>query len=364
MNDALHGLRFVAALLEVMHHEVLPKDRSADTISSAVSSAGYCGITIFFVLSGFVIYYKYYDVFSVHPFKFYWPYIVRRFARIYPLYAILLIFYFLNCNPSHPLVAFSMTQALFPSLYGIDIGQAWTLTVEMLFYLIVPMIIFFARLWPIFIGFLILAFAIAVVLQVLATDGVGGFHYLAFNTLLGRLFEFAIGMSVAKFLITYPNVTPLRAKRSPYFWAMVDTTIAAGLVLLVWFIGFYDIHFGKVPSADMGVSYAARDILAFGTGAVVLRLMARRRGALYYLLSSKLMASWGKYSYAIYLIHAGALWVVVGRPSSFLLEMGLIIVIAHALYTYIEEPMRRWVTLTLDVRFVRAKKQPMSSPDS
>ena len=58
--DALTGLRFVAALLVYTSHLDLTPFHLPTTIT-AIPFAGFNGVTLFFILSGFVICYNYYD---------------------------------------------------------------------------------------------------------------------------------------------------------------------------------------------------------------------------------------------------------------------------------------------------------------
>lgn len=95
----LNGLRFIAAVLVIIHHieqikGIFNMDNYYGTISF-VTEIGRLGVILFFVLSGFLITYlllKEEELFkSVNIRKFY----MRRILRIWPLYFLILIITFL-----------------------------------------------------------------------------------------------------------------------------------------------------------------------------------------------------------------------------------------------------------------------------
>lgn len=113
---------------------------------------GRYGVTLFFVLSGFLLLVRYYEsVFKGTSFGVYW---LKRFARIMPLYwtllAIMLGYYVMNdlSLKDFPIFA-TLTQGFFSYLKFEGIGTAWSLTVEECFYLLLPLLIVPMRwLWP------------------------------------------------------------------------------------------------------------------------------------------------------------------------------------------------------------------------
>lgn len=114
-------------------------------IQKPVFGLGLTGVNLFFVLSGFILAYNYPSVPSWR--KFY----VFRFARIYPLYLLALILSlpsFLHTslvqNPHFiwalPL-SVAMMQSWWPSARGALNSAAWTLSVEIFFYLCFPVLV-------------------------------------------------------------------------------------------------------------------------------------------------------------------------------------------------------------------------------
>lgn len=108
-------------------------------------AGGHIGINIFFVLSGFLVFLSFIRTNSV------WNYLWKRFIRIAPLafaYLIVVFWYKKNFAPSdwHDLLIHaSFIQSLFQDTYHGQYPVMWTLSIEWLFYLFVPIFAFVTR---------------------------------------------------------------------------------------------------------------------------------------------------------------------------------------------------------------------------
>ncbi len=97
MLNNLTGLRFYAAMWVFLYH-FFPVYTSAPKIN--IFEIGFLGVDVFFVLSGFILTYVYFKKFFISKVtgRDYWNFIVKRFAKIYPLhFVITLIFIPLSC---------------------------------------------------------------------------------------------------------------------------------------------------------------------------------------------------------------------------------------------------------------------------
>ncbi len=83
-----------------------------------MEDTGYVGVTFFFVLSGFVIAYNYYDRFEKFDVRALSDYAASRLARIYPVYAfvILSVWWMKGCIDPIALYLFAL-QAWNPDVY-------------------------------------------------------------------------------------------------------------------------------------------------------------------------------------------------------------------------------------------------------
>ncbi len=92
MLNNLTGLRFYAAFWVFLYHffPVYTELRKIKMIE-----IGYLGVDVFFILSGFILTYVYYDKLFVRNFgqRDYYNFIVKRFAKIYPLHFVITLLF-------------------------------------------------------------------------------------------------------------------------------------------------------------------------------------------------------------------------------------------------------------------------------
>ena len=138
---ALTGLRFAAALMVFFSHFQIP---GLGECGLRFTGSGYSGVTFFFVLSGFIVTHSYLDRFEAAPLKHSAQYFVARFARIYPLYALCIVYPWLNKDLDTNLLPYlAGIQAWSPDVayaFGIN-GPAWSISVEIFLYLTFPLLI-------------------------------------------------------------------------------------------------------------------------------------------------------------------------------------------------------------------------------
>jgi peptidoglycan/LPS O-acetylase OafA/YrhL len=90
---ALTGLRFFAAFFILWQHSIrwIAQFQNADVYSS-FGFLGVPGMSLFFVLSSFVRHYNYRDLFLRHgTARALCEFVAARFARLYPLYLVFLL---------------------------------------------------------------------------------------------------------------------------------------------------------------------------------------------------------------------------------------------------------------------------------
>ena len=87
--DALTGVRMLAAAGVFLSHT--PSPEYLPSTLRTFMTAGYNGVTLFFVLSGFVLAWNYVDRMATLSAQAMWSFFVARFARVYPLYLLALV---------------------------------------------------------------------------------------------------------------------------------------------------------------------------------------------------------------------------------------------------------------------------------
>jgi peptidoglycan/LPS O-acetylase OafA/YrhL len=141
--NSLTATRAVAAIMVVIHHfgyGVFPF-----SLFPGFFHSGNIAISYFFVLSGFVLYLSYENKKISYP-----DYVKRRIGRIVPVYMLALLLFIIVAFAYYDYRASSnlikqiiycafMIQAYFPQ-YALALNSpSWTISVEMLFYLLFPL---------------------------------------------------------------------------------------------------------------------------------------------------------------------------------------------------------------------------------
>ncbi|HEU5370201.1 MAG TPA: acyltransferase [Ktedonobacterales bacterium] len=152
---ALDGVRAIACLMVIayhislMTHDIHLWSMDSDSLITALLLAGNAGVTLFFVLSGFLLFLPYANALL---FGQPWPsariFYLRRALRIIPGYYFSLLLIVLLAHPEYlqpqrwgqlllfPVFLMDSTRATFQQLNG----PYWTLAIEWQFYLLLPLI--------------------------------------------------------------------------------------------------------------------------------------------------------------------------------------------------------------------------------
>lgn len=141
--EQLTFTRFLAAIsIVVFHFGMNTFPFNHESVSFAFWSANY-GVSYFFILSGFVMIVAYGDQPQIN----FLEYLKNRLARVYPVYALamLLMFAYLFVTKDENiykgiLLNVFLVQAWVPGKALSFNGTGWSLSVEMLFYLLFPLL--------------------------------------------------------------------------------------------------------------------------------------------------------------------------------------------------------------------------------
>lgn len=354
----LTSLRFVAALLVFSWHCV-PTRRV-----SATFSFGYIGVAFFFLLSGFILTYRYHDTFrerlrpdAIRAFY------AARFARVYPLHLatmpiVIAVLVYLGTDklwsgvdPETRLRAVA-AQALLvqswiasaPIEFGVN-GPAWSISVEAFFYVLFPFAAFgllraFRSSPPhvVLLGAFSLWLAASILLwpQHAAVDD---WRWYVFPP--SRLVDFVVGM-----LLGMAFLRSDERKSRPLHATSIETlAIAAVCVAVV-----------LSPFVPLSMRFSLWVMPAW---CAVILAFAGRRGALSRMLSHPALVRLGEISFAFYLCHLAVVKLVDQRvgwqhPLSMTIAFGGTLALSFVLYHGVERPMRAHVRALLGPRAPRA----------
>ncbi len=332
---ALTGLRAVAAWMIFGLHFFPMKNPAVPEFLKKIVSQWHIGVDIFFVLSGFLITYRYFG--KKINLK---QYFVNRFSRIYPMYFLITIGVFLHFyitsgywnseKTIEALLSFTMTKALFLKYFMAGIPQGWTLTLEELFYFTAPLyFILIARrkIWLYLLPVIIFLFGTVLKNSVAVPENVWGFMQ---DNISIYIFEFFAGIILA---------TAFQNGRLPKFRFPVYTTV--GALFLIFFPLVFTVSFG---TTDLRMA-AERIVLAFIGVAPLIYGLITEKTLLSRLFSTKPMILLGKSSYVFYLIHKGFIAILIYEYIAPNVATVFIVlnILSIILFKYIEEPLNHWI---------------------
>ena len=372
---ALTTLRALAAILVFMYHYAFlhAPDQGAHLGPAwltlmPVWRSGQIGVSIFFVLSGFLITRIYYDDFArgLGGLRYFY---VKRIARIWPLF---LLFAAVQhgtwlAQGQHAsvswLVTCSLTQGFFRDLRNAGLPTAWSLTVEESFYALAPLL--YVALAVLALGRTgprpwtaarLTRFAAAMGLLTAASLGagvatmvvchrlgwtfagfLGGPRHLIHSTISGRFPEFAVGM-VCAFVHRAGVPRRLGTRQAT---ALALACLAAIGACAAW-----------KDYADRqgwpGISYAGTAAIVLLSGGLVLAL-TRENSWASRSLSSRPAVYLGKVSYGFYLMQGSVLMVPLVAVADRLGPLRLPVLFAlmnlfcAACFELYERPARRFI---------------------
>lgn len=341
--DSLTGLRFLAALGVLVHH--VTGNYAAIPAIDPVSSFGATGVTFFFILSGFVLTWSWTERERVA--SFYW----RRFARIWPLHALLLAAAVVaqvalgRVTWTGSALSVPLLQAWVPdsTIFYAGNPPAWSLSCELFFYALFPLAMpLLARLPTRHIR------AGAVVLLV----GMSGASAAAGASLPPELAEYVVYISppyrLTQFLLGVLLAVALQRGAAPR--VSTGTTVLGVVACPVLLFHVAPRLSGPAQSWLEHLS-AAFVPLIFGL--LILAVAARDVEGRPSLLRLRPLVRLGQWSFALYLVHlllVQAARVALGEqaPSNGnLLDLVALCVLAVAvsglLFHFFERPVERWL---------------------
>ncbi len=359
---AITSIRFFAALHVVIFHLHAIKVAAGPQWYQNFASIGYVGVSLFFVLSGFILVYTYAN--RETPARTFWR---ARFARVYPAYIFSLIvtlpffiyvIFVMPLQPGgnmdmfvwpkhHPLASAllvpSLLQSWIPGAALAWNSVAWSLSVEAFFYLIFPalIVVLLRKRNSTLMSLLLVSWAISLAITVgytlLKPDGVAfvddnmlGLTWLnvvKFNP-LARLPEFLMG-ACCGFLFVRNSVN--RKWATPL--AVAGLAGFIGVAAFSSHIPYPMIHSGLLAPAFAAIIYG-----------IALRPAWAR------VLEFKPLVLLGDASYSLYLLHSVVLPMFFQpdfqHPKHYfvwqiLLGVFIAIAVSVAVYLGIEEPLRR-----------------------
>lgn len=373
---ALTGIRFFAAFAVVLFHyqRLIPYPQPLQ----ALVERGQASVGLFFVLSGFILVYNYFDWFRADTAR-YWEYARARFARIVPVYVLALllatplVMYYILADPVNNTDLLDLELSWIANLLLIHVyfpidqvqtlwnGPSWSVAAECFFYAI----------FPFFVCKVLSRFTRARALLLLAI-GLFGVELLAFSASVGalawlfpnpdsftlalvrfvhkspflRVWEFLIGATLgAIFLLARAQPAQARVNTARNrSWALALALLALPAVALA----------PSLPGLSGPVGDALHWYVLYTPffALIIITLAAGPTFATRF-LSHPWIVRLGEASYALYILHAiprGLIPLILppnaSRATTALLSLLAIagsIAVSLLVYAVVETPARRWL---------------------
>lgn len=339
----LTSIRGIAALLVVLYHiKIYLYQYESSSMFSWLYNKGYLAVDFFFILSGFIIAYNYKKIFEQElQGNHYFIFVIKRFARIYPLHLFILLCYLLV-----PVAYLVTSRPLNSELFSLDafiakfllvdlwfVGMnfweswnvpSWTISGEFFAYLTFPFLCLFIqkRKKVAVLFFMFSVSVIAISYESLGSRSLGdGISELG---LLRCFCEFICGVCIYVF---HQNFTTLTDNTNKW----IAIVVGALLVLLLLTIEKNHLY---IPILFSALLYS---LVGFNS-------------VLHKILEIQPLVKLGDISYSIYLSHTFILTVYsmmfVSKMTDFdiidaLAYISITIIFSTFTYRYIEVPMRR-----------------------
>jgi peptidoglycan/LPS O-acetylase OafA/YrhL len=341
---ALTGIRIFAAYYVVMLHTGAGYfgRNGAPPVVLRLLDKGYMAVSLFFILSGFILVYTYQGKISgIDSVVRFWE---ARFARIYPVYVlalVLMIPFARTLTSGQRLTVLTMVQTWMPwrpDLIGAWNFPAWSLSVEAFFYLMFPLIIvglnrlrFVGLSW--LAGLLLALIALGDLsrpVELWSDYTITFLRYIPLPVL--RLPEFVVGMALG-----------LAFLRGP-IWRR------SGLVSVCALLGAI-----LVLCLPLG-AWASIAVIPF---AILILSLAHQSGSLARILSNRILVLLGSASYAVYLLQLPiriytrlvfAEMLHARHSLDAFLSPCLLLILSVLVFLFWEEPARKFLRKSLGLR--------------
>jgi len=305
------------------------------------------GVSFFYVLSGFILYYNYSELKNRTAF---W---VARVARIWPIHLITCGLV-LSCLPFNYILGHDhwyytlplnllLVQAWVPfkgSVFSFN-GVAWSLSVEAFFYLSFPLLLILLKRcgwWVLLCGSFSLGLLAFLLAQHFLPDRIDFGYYFP----VCRLFEFILGMATCAWWLKASHVG--KNVRLWSVWELGSLVIANLFVLVV----------APVFTQFLALSPVERWMITPFTGlsfALIIWVFAHQAGFFSRLFSTRMLVQLGEVSFSLYMCHQIVLRFLQIRTSAaaapwevfFALYLTISIALSYLLFYLVETPARHLI---------------------
>lgn len=370
----LDSLRLICAIFVVLHHTLYRF--APDCWIQKNISLGNSSVSLFFVLSGFVLFYNYYQNFNFR------KYLISSLTRIYPLYWISILVFFIMVGASHFWMGVPTTSETISVILGIQAfipyphfyfgitAIGWFVSAEIFLRLIFPYLLDICNehktnsniklVLLSIISYAILALISLLILNLndnnantyLSKNEITTSAFLWFNP-IAHIFQFSIGMMLGKYVIKHQQNWDNLIKNKLFRFNSI-------LLLFSLFLLFCT----QLPFRNINTHYAVLNdiyhytylhILTSIASVFVILSLLINKGYLCEIFNITLLTDLGKLSFCIFLFHPIISSVLFSNISynNFTNETQILIywicllIVSLTMYIFIEKRLKNLAQLFL-----------------
>jgi peptidoglycan/LPS O-acetylase OafA/YrhL len=341
--DALTGLRAIAAIMVFLYHNRTAWFSWMPQPLISLLNEFHTGVSLFFVLSGFLIGYTYREQPALNR-QAYTRYLLVRLARIFPVYLLLLSAKYIHLGfpgTAETIVNYTLAKGLFDDYSLSGLPQSWSLTTELCFYIAAPFIFLYAVRNVYKTGLVLLmlmgaCIGLGLLLHAMNVRAAGLFYPPLFvfnNVFFARFVEFYCGLLLAMHLAG--------KKQLPFSprWKYYTLVGSIASLLIIYCISLFQANNYK-HGIETYPGIVIRNFILPVAIVVFIFGLIQERTWLSRFLSTKFMLLLGNASYVFYLIHINyvnnVLWGIKVFPDR---NFVLLWLVAIVLYLLVEKPV-------------------------
>lgn len=335
--SALTGIRFFAAMAVYFFHFGAGYSERVGMPAplTQLLRNGYIGVSVFFVLSGFILFYNYRG--SIKSKFDFFDYMIARLARVYPVYVLALVVALpvtdrpLDWTSAGRVLSMTQSWTLPEANLGFSwLTQAWTLSVELFFYMLFPLVaLVVARAGS--LGALLISFFSALLIVITGSPSLTPsadptmFSTATLGTPIPvvRALEFTYGVALCRWL----SDSEIRPR-----WCAGDLSCT-----LILFSGLAVLCFARSPST------LAIATIIFG---IFIAQIAFEPSWLQRALSKPALVFAGGASYSLYLLQGPVhYWIktFTSGITASILQLAVTLLVSGLVFRWFEEPARNLV---------------------
>lgn len=350
----LTGVRAIAGYMVFVHHYIYQYQSKLPNYLFAMLSELHIGVTVFFVLSGFLIAYRYLDKVEISR-KWLYQYFKNRVARIYPMFFLLTTatFLFYGWFKHFPQVTlggyfFNVTflRSFCRDIKFTGIAQGWSLTVEECFYATAPLIFLLRKKINIWVMAVVIL-TVGVLLSLIFKDhyvlnGLFASPQFVFGyTFFGRCLEFFIGIQLALIIRNREY-----KERKGFAYTLIGWL---GIIGCLYAYTFFPEGDRLYLDSNKVVRILINNLVCASFIGIMFYGLITETNRFRTFLSTSVMKLLGESSYIFYLIHFGfafellCLAVPMFGGARFFILFIMLNIMSILLFKFVEQPLNKWI---------------------